>query len=464
MRARRLLDEVHALARAYAWSERQILSCPRRGGAPTWNGCWRERPVATAGRPGAGSTRARSAPRIRPAASVHAQVPIAAAHRVERGSADADAPSTQRRDRRHTDCRPRQLGAASAYRSVLNDDIRSASARTQVRAATASARGSRIQRAARCMRRANRRPSPRTATSLNSRRRLCSTRCSSSARHRAITPITPAPLPMAASRGDPRARAHRGARAHRPHRSHRSAGASRAEEEPRHAAQYAAARGLPGATEAVVSTALAIAGVTQVLRDLLNDRFVNQNVAGQIGQSVTVSTMPPDKVVQQNGVEATQLNLFLRQVTPNLGWRNEGLPSRDGVGPHAPQQSAAGAQPALPDLAPTAPPTCTPRSCSATPCSCCTRIPAIPREAIRIALQPPPDRVGHAAALAARAARLRTAGPDRAAAHHAGISRAPRTCRSSGPSTLAHYRPSAAYEVSVVLIQAEEPTPSRCRC
>ena len=43
-----------------------------------------------------------------------------------------------------------------------------------------------------------------------------------------------------------------------------------------------------------MSTALAIAGVTQVLRDLLNDRFVNQNVAGQIGQSVTVSTMPPD--------------------------------------------------------------------------------------------------------------------------------------------------------------------------
>src|SRR5262249_42990727 len=27
-----------------------------------------------------------------------------------------------------------------------------------------------------------------------------------------------------------------------------------------------------------------------------------------------------------------QLNLFLYQVTPNLGWRNEGLPSRDGKG------------------------------------------------------------------------------------------------------------------------------------
>ena len=81
-----------------------------------------------------------------------------------------------------------------------------------------------------------------------------------------------------------------------------------------------------------MSTALAIAGVTQVLRDLLNDRFVNENVAGQIGQSVTVSTLPPDKVVQQNGVEVTQLNVFLRHVTPNIGWRNEGLTSPDGSG------------------------------------------------------------------------------------------------------------------------------------
>src|SRR4029434_10826468 len=92
------------------------------------------------------------------------------------------------------------------------------------------------------------------------------------------------------------------------------------------------AQRLPRPGESHVSTALAIAGVTQVLRDLLNDRFVNQNVAGQIGQSVTVSTLPPDKVVQQNGVEVTQLNLFMRHVTPNLGWRNEGMPARDGAG------------------------------------------------------------------------------------------------------------------------------------
>jgi hypothetical protein len=81
-----------------------------------------------------------------------------------------------------------------------------------------------------------------------------------------------------------------------------------------------------------VSNALALAGVTAVLRDLLNDGIVNKNVAGLVGQTVTVTTLPPDRVAAEDGTEATQLNVFLRQVTPNLGWRNEGLPSRDAAG------------------------------------------------------------------------------------------------------------------------------------
>ena len=81
-----------------------------------------------------------------------------------------------------------------------------------------------------------------------------------------------------------------------------------------------------------MSSALAIAGVTAVLRDLLNDGLINHNVAGVIGTSVKVSVGPPDQVVPGNGNEASQLNLFLHQVTPNLGWRNEGLPSRDPSG------------------------------------------------------------------------------------------------------------------------------------
>ena len=77
-----------------------------------------------------------------------------------------------------------------------------------------------------------------------------------------------------------------------------------------------------------MSSALAIAGVTAVLRDLLNDGLINHNVSGVLGATVTVSVLPPDRVVAAGGTESSQLNLFLHQVTPNQGWRNEGLPSR----------------------------------------------------------------------------------------------------------------------------------------
>jgi len=83
-----------------------------------------------------------------------------------------------------------------------------------------------------------------------------------------------------------------------------------------------------------MSNALAIAGVTAVLRDRLNDGLVNHNVTGVLGSTVTVSVDPPDRVVPADSSEASQLNLFLYQVTPNQGWRNAGLPSRDGSGRH----------------------------------------------------------------------------------------------------------------------------------
>jgi len=83
-----------------------------------------------------------------------------------------------------------------------------------------------------------------------------------------------------------------------------------------------------------MSTALAIGGVTAVLRDRLNDGLVNHNVAGLLGSTVTVSVLPPDRVVPADGPESSQLNLFLYQVTPNQGRRNEGLPSHDANGRH----------------------------------------------------------------------------------------------------------------------------------
>jgi len=78
-----------------------------------------------------------------------------------------------------------------------------------------------------------------------------------------------------------------------------------------------------------MSSPLAIAAVTAVLKDLLNDGLLNHDLSS-IG-SFSVTALPPDRVsTGQN--EPNQLNLFLYQVTPNLGWRNFGLPSRDGNG------------------------------------------------------------------------------------------------------------------------------------
>lgn len=81
-----------------------------------------------------------------------------------------------------------------------------------------------------------------------------------------------------------------------------------------------------------MSTALALASVTAVLKDLLNNGLIDHNVSGQVGESVTVSALPPDRIPTDPSNEKSQLNLFLYQVTPNAGWRNVGLPSRNGRG------------------------------------------------------------------------------------------------------------------------------------
>jgi len=79
-----------------------------------------------------------------------------------------------------------------------------------------------------------------------------------------------------------------------------------------------------------MSSAFAIAAVTAVLKDLLNDGLVNKDLSA-VG-NVTVSALPPDRIDTGNADENSQINLFLYHVTPNPGWRNMGLPSRDGNG------------------------------------------------------------------------------------------------------------------------------------
>jgi hypothetical protein len=80
-----------------------------------------------------------------------------------------------------------------------------------------------------------------------------------------------------------------------------------------------------------VSNALAIAAVTAVLKDLLDNGLIDRNVSSTIGTPVTVSALPPDRV-KTGTTEPTQLNLFLYHVAPNTAWRNVDLPSTNGHG------------------------------------------------------------------------------------------------------------------------------------
>lgn len=207
-----------------------------------------------------------------------------------------------------------------------------------------------------------------------------------------------------------------------------------------------------------MSNALALAGVTAVLRDLLNDGIVNENVAGVVGSTVTVTTLPPDRVAATDGTEATQLNVFLRQVTPNLGWRNEGLPSRDGSGrtrlsnpPLALDLhyliSAYGAADLHAEIV------------LGYAMQLLHENPVLTREAIRIALQRPPD---DAATLPPALRALADSGLQDQVEH---LRITPEYLNSEEISKFwtaaqARYRSSAAYQVSVVLIQATDPARS----
>ena len=76
-----------------------------------------------------------------------------------------------------------------------------------------------------------------------------------------------------------------------------------------------------------MSTALAIAATTAVLKRILENGIASANLTG-ILNAITVSVLPPDRI-PVGDQEVSQLNLFLYQVTPNQGWRNAELPSRD---------------------------------------------------------------------------------------------------------------------------------------
>ncbi len=81
-----------------------------------------------------------------------------------------------------------------------------------------------------------------------------------------------------------------------------------------------------------MSNVLAIAAVTRLLKDLINDTMIQGDVSTALGADFSVTALPPDRVVSDNGDQATQLNLFLYRVSPNAALRNDDLPTRTSDG------------------------------------------------------------------------------------------------------------------------------------
>jgi hypothetical protein len=79
-----------------------------------------------------------------------------------------------------------------------------------------------------------------------------------------------------------------------------------------------------------MSSALAIAAVSALLRNLLDNGVMDDELVSTVG-AVRVTALAPDLITLGSDA-GNQLNVFLYQVMSNVGWRNVGLPTRDARG------------------------------------------------------------------------------------------------------------------------------------
>jgi len=79
-----------------------------------------------------------------------------------------------------------------------------------------------------------------------------------------------------------------------------------------------------------MSSALAIAAVTAVIKDQIHNGFISSGLPDILGD-VTISTLPPDKAANGN-INANYVNVFLFMVSNNKGWQNSDLPARNSSG------------------------------------------------------------------------------------------------------------------------------------
>jgi len=75
-----------------------------------------------------------------------------------------------------------------------------------------------------------------------------------------------------------------------------------------------------------MSSPLAIGAVSAVLRNLLDNGMIEAGAA--LGTTVSVSAVAPDTINLDSSDEPPRLNVFLHQVTHNSGYKNRDLPSR----------------------------------------------------------------------------------------------------------------------------------------
>jgi hypothetical protein len=80
-----------------------------------------------------------------------------------------------------------------------------------------------------------------------------------------------------------------------------------------------------------MSNGLALAAVSFVLVDLLNNGLIDRDISSTGVGDVLVTALAPN-LLDDTAKGPSQLNLFLYQVTPNQGWQNVGFPSRDATG------------------------------------------------------------------------------------------------------------------------------------
>jgi hypothetical protein len=194
-----------------------------------------------------------------------------------------------------------------------------------------------------------------------------------------------------------------------------------------------------------MSTGLGLAAVTAVLKNILNNGITEANLAAIVGSNVTISSLPPDRVSIAGANDPNQLNIFLYQTSYNAAWRNVGFPSRNAAGDRISNPpmalnlhyilSAYGAQDFYAEII------------LGYGMQALHENPVMPRGAITAALSPPLPPGQPKQLLDSRLAEQIEQ-----------ITVTPESLTTEEISRLwtalgAHYRPSAAYQVTVVLVQ-----------